>query len=330
MKYITEQQIRKVIREEIKSYLLEQEEPKKDDKPKSKFRKILTSTAVALLGFFAGTSYNPEVQAVIPEPIEDIGSDDASGGGGSGGGGSGLEELSNLIEDTTKELIKLGATEQYAQSLISRTVEYGNIEFEIRAKGIKDENRGAEYVSFMLSRFSALQNPEALSKVAAQDFLQRAQSVGTHRIMAAQINPETGETTVGTPIPSYSLQVAFAYEMLTIVEEEDKLPEETPKVYTQMIVDSFNKETNSYVIIPTILPFFQQVAKEGSPFEKAILDVIPQVKVDASTFEEEQNNNVMEKINKGVGATVRNKESVEENKVNKLRQKINELRGVYV
>jgi len=327
MKYITEQQIRKVIREEIKSYLLEQEEPKKDDKPKSKFRKILTSTAVALLGFFAGTSYNPEVQAVIPAPIEDIGSDGASGGGG--GGGSGLEEISKLIDSTYEELIKLGATEQYAQSLISRTVEYGNIEFEIRVKGkgIKDENRAKEYESFMLSRFSALQNPEALSKVAAQDFLQRAQSVGTHRIMAAQINPETGETTVGTPIPSYSLQVAFAYEMLTIVEEEEKTKQ---NVYTKMIVKSFNKETNSYVIIPTILPFFQQVAKEGSPFQKAILDVIPQVSVAATIFEEEQNNNVMEKINKELGATVRNKKSVEENKVNKLRQKINELRGVYV
>jgi len=327
MKRITEQQIRKVIREEIKSYLLEQEEPKKDDKPKSKFKKIITSTAVALLAFFAGTSYDPEVQAVIPAPIEDIGSDGASGGGG--GGGSGLEEISKLIDSTYEELIKLGATEQYAQSLISRTVEYGNIEFEIRVKGkgIKDENRAKEYESFMLSRFSALQNPEALSKVAAQDFLQRAQSVGTHRIMAAQINPETGETTVGTPIPSYSLQVAFAYEMLTIVEEEEKTKQ---NVYTKMIVDSFNKETNSYVIKPTILPFFQQVAKEGSPFQKAILDVIPQVKVDASIFEEEQNNNVMEKINKGLGARVRNKESVEENKVNKLRQKINELRGVYV
>lgn len=327
MKRITEQQIRKVIREEIKSYLLEQEEPKKDDKPKSKFRKIITSTAVALLGFFAGTSYNPEVQAVIPAPIENIGSDSGSGGGG--GGGSGLEEISKLIDSTYEELIKLGATEQYAQSLISRTVEYGNIEFEIRVKGkgIKDENRAKEYESFMLSRFSALQNPEALSTVAAQDFLQRAQSVGTHRIMAAQINPETGETTVGTPIPSYSLQVAFAYEMLTIVEEEEKTKQ---NVYTKMIVKSFNKETNSYVIIPTILPFFQQVAKEGSPFQKAILDVIPQVSVAATIFEEEQNNNVMEKINKELGATVRNKKSVEENKVNKLRQKINELRGVYV
>lgn len=328
MKRITEQQIRKVIREEIKSYLLEQEKPKKDDKPKFQFRKIITSTAVALLGFFAGTSYNPEVQAVIPAPIEDIG----SGSGGGGSDGSGLEKISNLIDETYKELIKLGATDQYAQSLVSRTVEYGNIEFEIRVKetGIKDENRGAEYVSFMLSRFSALQNPEALSKVAAQDFLQQAQSVGTHRIMSTQIDPKTGKTSIGTPIPSYSLQVAFAYEMLTIVEEEEKLPEKEPKVYTEMIVASFNKQKNAYIVIPTILPFFQQVAKEGSPFQKAILDVMPQVSVDASIFEEEQNNNAMEKINKGLGATVRNKKSVEENKVNKLRQKINELRGVYV
>ena len=327
MKRLTEQQIRKVIREEIRSYLLEQEELKKDDKPKSKFRKIITSTAVALLGFFAGTSYNPEVQAVIPAPIENIGSDSGSGGGG--GGGSGLEEISKLIDATYEELIKLGATEQYAQSLVSRTVEYGNIEFEIRVKktGIKNENRAKEYEAFMLSRFSALQNPEALSKVASQDFLQQAQSVGTHRIMSAQINPETGETSIGTPIPSYSLQVAFAYEMLTIVEEEEKTNQ---NVYTKMIVDSFNKETNSYVVKPTILPFFQQVAKEGSPFQKAILDVIPQVNVAASIFEEEQNNNVMEKINKQLGATVRNKKSVEENKVNDLRQKINELRGVYV
>jgi hypothetical protein len=325
MKRLTEQQVRKVIREEIRYYLLEQEEPKKDDKPKSKFRKIITSTAVALLGFFAGTSYNPEVQAVIPTPIEDIGSDSDDGSGG----GSDLEEISKLIDATYEELVKLGATDQYAQSLVSRTVEYGNIEFEIRAKqtGIKNENRAKEYESFMLSRFSALQNPEALSKVASQDFLQRAQSVGTHRIMMAQINPETGETSIGTPIPSYSLQVAFAYEMLTIVEEEEETKQ---NVYTKMIVDSFNKETNSYVVKPTILPFFQQVAKEGSPFQKAILDVIPQVNVAASIFEEEQNNNVMEKINKQLGATVRNKKSVEENKVNKLRQKINELRGVYV
>ena len=328
MKRLTEQQVRKVIREEIRYYLLEQEEPKKDDKPKSKFRKIITSTAVALLGFFAGTSYDPEVQAVIPTPIEDIGSDSDDGSGG-GGGGSGLEEISKLIDATYEELVKLGATDQYAQSLVSRTVEYGNIEFEIRVKktGIKNENRAKEYEAFMLSRFSALQNPEALSNVASQDFLQRAQSVGTHRIMMAQINPETGETSVGTPIPSYSLQVAFAYEMLSIVEEEEETKQ---NVYTKMIVDSFNKETNSYVVKPTILPFFQQVAKEGSPFQKAILDVIPQVRVDASIFEEEQNNNVMEKINKQLGATVRNKKSVEENKVNKLRQKINELRGVYV
>ena len=326
MKRLTEQQVRKVIREEIKSYLLEQEEPKKDDKPKSKFRKIITSTAVALLAFFAGTSYDPEVQAVIPTPIEDIGSDSDDG---SGGGGSGLEEISKLIDATYEELVKLGATDQYAQSLVSRTVEYGNIEFEIRVKqtGIKNENRAKEYESFMLSRFSALQNPEALSKVAAQDFLQQAQSVGTHRIMSTQIDPKTGKTSIGTPIPSYSLQVAFAYEMLTIVEEEEKTNQ---NVYTKMIVDSFNKETNSYVVKPTILPFFQQVAKEGSPFQKAILDVIPQVSVVASIFEEEQNNNVMEKINKQLGATVRNKKSVEENKVNDLRQKINELRGVYV
>ena len=303
---------------------MEQEEPKKDDKPKSKFKKIIASTAVALLSFFAGTSYNPEVQAVIPAPIEDIGSD-----GGNGSGGSGLEEISKLIDATYEELIKLGATDQYAQSLVSRTVEYGNIEFEkyVRQKGIKDQNRAEQYEQFMLSRFSALQNPEALSKVASQDFLQQAQSVGTHRIMATQINPETGKTNIGTPIPSYSLQVAFAYEMLTIVAEEEKTNQ---NVYTQMIVDSFNKQKNAYIVKPTILPFFQQVAKEGSPFQKAILDVMPQVSVDASIFEEEQNNNAMEKINSKLGARVKNKKSIEENKVNKLRQRINELRGVYV
>jgi predicted small metal-binding protein len=38
----------------------------------------------------------------------------------------------------------------------------------------------------------------------------------------------------------------------------------------------------------------------------------------------------MERINKKLGAEVKNKSSIEENKVNKLRQRINELRGVYV
>lgn len=316
MKRLTEQQVRQVIREEIKSYLLEQEKPEKENSLKSKFKKIITPTAIALLSLFAGTMFDPEVQAEIPAPVEDIGSD-------------GMEEISKLIDATYEELIKLGATEQYAQSLVSRTVQYGNLEFEkhVKQKGIKDQNRAEEYESFMLSRFAALQNPEALSKVAAQDFLQQAQSVGTHRIMATQINPETGKTNIGTPIPSYSLQVAFAYEMLSIVSEEE---EKNENVYTKMIVDSFNKEKNSYIIKPTILPFFQQVAKEGSPFQAAILDVMPQVSVDASIFEEEQNNNAMEKINKQLGARVKNKKSIEENKVNKLRQRINELRGVYV
>ena len=307
MKRLTEIQVREVIREEIKSYLFEQDESFFD-----KYHKVTTPAGIALLGILAGTTYNPEAQAT--EEVYDT---------------SGLEQLQGLIDDTEQKLVSMGVVDQYAQNLISRTVEYGNIAFEkeVSKKGIKDQDRPEEYEEFMLKRFQELQDPENLSKVAAQDFLTQAQSVGTHQIMSAQINPQTGETSVVSPVPAYSLQVAFANEMLNVVTEEEK---QNQNVYTNLIVKSFDKDSNAYVVQPTILPFFQQVAEKGSPFQAAILDVIPQVSVAASIFEEEQNNNAMEEINKQVGAQVKNKKSIEENKVNKLRQRINELRGVYV
>lgn len=309
MKRLTEAQVREVIREEIKSYLFEQ------DKKESKLHKVTTPAGIALLGILAGTTYDPQAQAT--EEVYDT---------------SGLEQLQGLIDDTEQRLINMGVVDQYAQNLISRTVEYGNIEFdkEVRKKGIKDRDRAEEYQKFMLKRFEELQDEQTLSKVAAQDFFKQAESVGTHQIMAGQIEPETKKTNVVTPVPGYSLQVAFANEMLKVVTEEDKLPEGTEKVYTNMIVGSFNKESNAYIVKPNILPFFDQVAQEGSPFEAAILSIIPQVKVDAPIFEEEQNTNAMEKINQVLGAKVKNKKSIEENKVNELRQRINELRGVYV
>jgi hypothetical protein len=310
MKRLTEAQVRQVIKEEIKSYLFEQDESFFD-----KYHKVTTPAGIALLGILAGTTYNPEAQAT--EEVYDT---------------SGLEQLQNIIDDTEQQLVNMGVVDQYAQNLISRTVEYGNLAFEkeVRRKGIKDQDRAKEYQDFMIERFEELQNQENLSKVAAQDFLTQAESVGTHQIMSAQIEPQTGKTNVGSPVPAYSLQVAFANEMLKIVTEEEKLPEGSETVYTDMIVGSFNKESNAYIVKPNILPFFDQVAVENSPFEAAILSIIPQVKVDAPIFEEEQNNNAMERINKELGAEVKNKKSIEENKVNKLRQRINELRGVYV
>jgi hypothetical protein len=306
MKRLTEAQVREVIREEIKSYLFEQ------DKKESKLHKVTTPAGIALLGILAGTTYDPQAQAT--EEVYDT---------------SGLEQLQGLIDDTEKKLVNMGVVDQYAQNLISRTVEYGNIEFEkeVSKKAIKDQDRPEEYEKFMLKRFQELQDPETLSKVAAQDFLKQAQSVGTHQIMSSQIEPETKKTNVVTPVPGYSLQVAFANEMLNVVTEEEKQNE---RFYTDKIIHSFDKNSNAYIIQPTILPFFQQVAEKGSPFQAAILDVIPQVSVAASIFEEEQNTNAMEQINKEVGAQVKNKKSIEENKVNELRQRINELRGVYV
>jgi len=306
MKRLTEAQVREVIREEIKSYLFEQ------DKKESKLHKVTTPAGIALLGILAGTTYDPQAQAT--EEVYDT---------------SGLEQLQCLIDDTEQKLVKMGVVDQYAENLISRTVEYGNIEFEkeVSKKAIKDQDRPEEYEKFMLKRFQELQDPETLSKVAAQDFLKQAQSVGTHQIMSSQIEPETKKTNVVTPVPGYSLQVAFANEMLNVVTEEEKQNE---RFYTDKIIHSFDKNSNAYIIQPTILPFFQQVAEKGSPFQAAILDVIPQVSVAASIFEEEQNTNAMEQINKEVGAQVKNKKSIEENKVNELRQRINELRGVYV
>ena len=306
MKRLTEAQVREVIREEIKSYLFEQ------DKKESKLHKVTTPAGIALLGILAGTTYDPQAQAT--EEVYDT---------------SGLEQLQGLIDDTEQKLVKMGVVDQYAENLISRTVEYGNIEFEkeVSKKAIKDQDRPEEYEKFMLKRFQELQDPETLSKVAAQDFLKQAQSVGTHQIMSSQIEPETKKTNVVTPVPGYSLQVAFANEMLNVVTEEEKQNE---RFYTDKIIHSFDKNSNAYIIQPTILPFFQQVAEKGSPFQAAILDVIPQVSVAASIFEEEQNTNAMEQINKEVGAQVKNKKSIEENKVNELRQRINELRGVYV
>jgi hypothetical protein len=307
MKRLTEAQVRQVIKEEIKSYLFEQDESFFD-----KYHKVTTPAGIALLGILAGTTYNPEAQAT--EEVYDT---------------SGLEQLQGLIDDTEQKLISMGVVDQYAQNLISRTVEYGNIAFdkEVRNKNIKDVDRAKEYQDFMIKRFKELQNEENLSKVAAQDFLTQAQSVGTHQIMSSQIEPETKKTNVVTPVPGYSLQVAFANEMLNVVTEEEK---QNQNMYTNLIVKSFDKNSNAYIIQPTILPFFQQVAEKGSPFQAAILDVIPQVSVAASIFEEEQNTNAMERINKELGAKVRNQNSIEENKVNKLRQRINELRGVYV
>ena len=306
MKRLTEAQVREVIREEIKSYLFEQ------DIKESKLHKVTTPAGIALLGILAGTTYDPQAQAT--EEVYDT---------------SGLEQLQGLIDDTEQRLVNMGVVDQYAQNLISRTVEYGNIEFdkEVHKKGIKDRDRAEEYQKFMLKRFEELQDEQTLSKVAAQDFLKQAQSVGTHQIMSSQIEPETKKTNVVTPVPGYSLQVAFANEMLNIVTQEEKQNE---RFYTDKIIHSFDKNSNAYIIQPTILPFFQQVAEKDSPFQAAILDVIPQVSVAASIFEEEQNTNAMEKINQELGAKVKNKKSIEENKVNKLRQRINELRGVYV
>ena len=113
--------------------------------------------------------------------------------------------------------------------------------------------------------------------------------------------------------------------MLAIVEEEEKQGEQ---FYTNQIIKSFDKTTQSYSIEPTKLPFFKQVAEDGSEFQQAILSIIPQVSVPAKIFNEEQTDNAMERINKAIGAIPDKK--VQENKVNKLRQRINELRGVYV
>jgi hypothetical protein len=295
MKRLTEAQVRQVIREELRNYLIEE-------------GMLKNITAGVLAGLAAaGLQYlikEPTAQA--EQAVEE------------------MEELKDTQEEEDEEVIEVdqqifdkaeqiivklvtkGANEDYAREIVSRVFVGAANEFDSSHEE-KEPNFEKEKIKFINNKLGEILNDETLYKILAFDFMKHAENVGRSEAVAAASH-------FGTSSPKLSIEFALANGFLLSARENYKEAFQNSKIKK-------DEQGNTYYLFdPMKLGYWDDKIQRGSELSQLVGNNLGNVKIPKKMFDAAQAIDMERYIGK----------QLQENKVKKLRQRINELRGVYV
>jgi hypothetical protein len=292
MKHITEQQIRKVIREEIKSYLIEE-------------GMLKNITAGIILGLTAyGFQYlikEPVAQAEQAveemEEIRDTQDDETI---------QVDEEIFDKAEQIIIKLVNKGAYQGYAEQIVSRVFVGAAQEFDVQ-HGEKEPNFQDEKKQFINNQLGEILNDETLYNIVALDFMKQAENIGRNQAVSAA-------TYFGTSSPNLSIEFALANGFLASAQDNYK------EAFQNSRIGKNEQGETYYLFDPMKLGYWDNKIQRGSELSQLVSNKLGNVKIPKKMFVAAQAIDMERYIGK----------QLQENKINKLRQKINELRGVYV
>ena len=292
MKNLTEQQVRQLIKQELRSYLIEE-------------GMLKNITAGIILGLTAaGIQYllkEPVAQA--EQAVEEMEQLEQSNEGGVD------EQIFKKAEKIIDALISKGANPEYASQIVSRVFVGAAQEFDGQHEE-QEPNFKEEKFNFINNKLGEVLNNDTLFNIVALDFIKQAENTGRHEMVSAAYRQNQMGTSAALPSIDYAFADGFLYSAKNNYAE----------VFQNSRIKKDEQGNTYYLFDPMKLRYWNDKIQDGSELRQLVGTKLGDVKVPKKMFDAAQAID----IEKYIG------QQLQENKVNKLRQKINELRGVYV
>jgi hypothetical protein len=289
MRNLTEQQARELIREELRSYLIE------EGIMKSITAGIVTGLALAGLQYLINEPVVQAKQAV--EEVEQIKNEDVIN-----------DEVFDKAEEIITKLVMKGAKEGYARQIVSRVFVGAAQEYDTQ-HAEKEPNFEQNKIEFINNKLGEVLQDDTLFNIVALDFIKEAENIGRRQLVTAA----SKQRNIGTSLPSTSISFAFADGLLASAQQD------YAKAFDQSRIKKDDNGETYYLFNPMNLPYWEDKMDDGE-LKVLVANKLGDAKVPKRLFNSAQAVSIEKYI----------ENKIQENKVNKLRQRINELRGVYV
>jgi len=326
VKRLTEQQLRNVIRQELRNYLIEQQEEQKS-KTSSKFRNLIIPAIAAALMMVPGhqmTAMGSEGKdssggKTIEQILDEAGVTEKV-----------LGELNvDLKEEDIEKFATLFKTQKQLQNKLDKLKEEGGSEEDIKeltrqvdnvfsANNIKpDELERMQKTGSAIFKYIKSATPEQLeayeeltpenTKLLQKNALMRSISQAGQQedVKDALVHDLTQLVNIAKQDPVAATAQTGAEAVIIFAANNNLIPQgQTEFNYLDVIKAASDRNYGEYFL------------------------------VDPKNFTDRQLNDLDGKLDtmtvQDANATLQKAKQIQENKVNKLRQKLNELRGVYV
>lgn len=247
MVYLTEQQIRHLVRQELISVL--QDNQMIEEGMKDIFKQVLQSAGVV-----AALLY-PSALGVDKIMVQQASAQQQQK----------IQIADQLSEEAQSDLVSMGATPDYAMRIVARAVDGANKEY------FKQEQPAERYEDFLLNSLKKLKDKEVLSAIAGLDFMNEAERVGRSQLVRSAY--QQGQS--GTTSPILSLQFAFGSSLLNDIQEE--------KIDFNDIYST--EDGNAFVFDPMKLSYWEDKVIEGSELQKDLSDTLGKAVVPKALFD---------------------------------------------
>ena len=218
------------------------------------------------------------------------------------------DEVFDKAEEIITKLVMKGAKEGYARQIVSRVFVGAAQEYDTQHTE-KEPNFEENKIEFINNKLGEVLEDDTLFNIVALDFIKEAENIGRRQLVTAA----SKQGNIGTSLPSTSISFAFADGLLASAQQNYS------KTFDQSRVKKDENGQTYYLFNPMNLPYWEDKMDDGE-LKVLVANKLGDAKVPKRLFNSAQAVSIEKYI----------ENKIQENKVNKLRQRINELRGVYV
>lgn len=293
-KIIIESQLRSIIREELKAYLIEEGML---DNIKEKANKFLKSTIapLAIIGLLGVT----DSENVIAKEKQQISSQEI------------MNEFDQLVTQKEEKLQSFGLTFDAAQQVVAGVVSGARKqkEKELQSPKLSEQEKEEQIFKFQQEELSKLDDIQLVKNIMISKFQNQIEQNGRSTMVDVAI--EKGQLGAPKPVDAFTIGLGMEIQNTLIKTDKDITTKtKSDEGYTML---GFN--------IMDLKSYWGDLVVDNSPIANELQNELKTIYIPAIRYEF------------GAGEVMKKdieKQLQKENKVRKLKKRLNELRGLYV
>jgi len=222
-----------------------------------------------------------------------------------------LMEFDKMIDAQQQKLKSLGLTDDGAEQIVAGIISgvRKSKEKEQKYSKLTDEEKEAEILQLQQEELSKLNDPNVVKNILLSKFQNEIEQDG--RSLMVQSASQQGQ--LGAPIPMQAFMIGLGKEIQDTLVDTDQIVGKKSKNDQGREVISFNPmDLKSY---------WNNLLVDNSPIEKELESELGTIYIPAASYEYAAGEMMQKYISQQLQ---------KENKVEKLKNRLNELRGLYV
>lgn len=292
---INEAQLRQLIREELKEYLIEEGflgDTMQKFANGTNLRKVFNGTIIALLLGLGGHSERLVLASAAPETQKDL-----------------IQQFDQLSEEQQQSLMAYGLTSHGAEQLVAGVMVGAK---EIKEEELKynqeltDEEKEKQIFDYQVEEVKKLGNKEIVTTILTSKFLEKMSAQGAHTLVAA--NTRGGG--MGAPTSLTATMIGLGQEFQQNLMQHEDEEDTTIKRNGKIGINVMDLET-----------YWGDIVADNTSLQRDLKSKLGTIYISNSDYEfaagEVVQNSIQSQLQK-------------ENKVNKLKERLNKIRGFYV